>query len=79
MVIHRDITPPESNISSTGDLSKRMDSILAFNVEHGFHSRNILPATDIEKRLIIDSGASAHMTPFMRDCKHMENTYRKKF
>ena len=29
-------------------------------------ARNIFPATDLEKGWIIDSGASAHMTPFKK-------------
>ena len=56
-----------------------MNSTLAFNVEHEIHSRNNLPATDIEKGWIIDSGASAYKTTFKRDCKHIENTYTKIF
>ena len=60
--MHQDITPPQSNISSKEQNSKRVNSTLAFNVEHEIHSRNNLPATDIEKGWIIDSGASAHMT-----------------
>ena len=49
--MHQDITPPQSNIISKGQNSKRVNSTLAFNVEHGIHSRNNLPATDIEKRM----------------------------
>ena len=66
---HQDITPPHSNTSSKEKFSKKMNSTLALNVEHEIHSRNILPATDIERGWIIDSGVSAHMTPFKRDCK----------
>ena len=62
--MHQDIKPPQSNISSKREISKKVNSTLAFNVEHEIHSRNSLPATDIEKGWIIDSGASAHMTPF---------------
>ena len=54
-----------------------MNSTLAFNVKHEIHSRNNLPATNIDD--IIYSGASAHMTPFKQDCKDIENTYRKIF
>ena len=77
--MYQDITPPQSNISSKKEISKRVNSTLAFNVEHEIHSRSNLPATDIEKGWIIHSGASAHMTPFKRDCKDIVNTYRKIF
>ena len=53
--MYQDITPPQSNISSKKEISKRVNSTLAFNVEHEIHSRNNLPATDIEKGWIIDS------------------------
>ena len=39
------------------------------------HERNF-PATDLEKGWIIDSGASAHMTPFQRDCNNIQPTYK---
>ena len=62
--MYQDITSPQSNISSKREISKRVDSTLAFNVEHEIRSRNNLTATDIEKGWIIDSGASPHVTPF---------------
>ena len=36
----------------------------AFISQHDLSARNKFPAIDLEKGLIIDSGASAHMTPF---------------
>ena len=70
------------NQSSKGEYRSRMNSTLALIVEHEIHSRNTLPATDIERGWIIDTGASAHMTPFKRDCKKnrkhtQKNIFRK--
>ncbi len=36
-----------------------------------------MPATEIKRGWVIDSGASAHMTPYKRDCKDIQQTYRK--
>ena len=33
----------------------------------------------MEKGWVIDSGASAHMTPFRRDCKEIQQAHRKIF
>ena len=44
-----------------------------------FIQETIFQQLILKKRWIIDSGASAHMTTFKRDCKHIENTYRKIF
>ena len=41
--------------------------------------RNILPASDLAKGWIIDSGASAHMTPLKQDCKNVQPTKRTIF
>ena len=38
----------------------------AYVSQHEIFARNKFPATDLEKGWIIDSGASAHMTPFKR-------------
>ena len=42
-ITHDDITPPQSNVSSNEECGNRMDSTLAFNVEHELHSQNNLP------------------------------------
>ena len=41
--------------------------------------RNRLPATDLQRGWIIDSGASAHMTPYRGDCKEIEPTNKQIF
>jgi len=76
---HKTITPPRSNISRrhVGDKAKR--STFAFSVEHETLARNYLPASDLEKGWVIDSGASAHMTPFRKDCKNVQTANRKIF
>ena len=56
-----------------------LKSTLALNVEHELHNRNKFSATNLEKGWIIDSGASAHMTPYKRDCKSITNTERTIF
>ena len=42
-------------------------------------ARNHLPAHDLERGCVIDSGASAHMTPFRKDCKNIQTAHRKIF
>ena len=39
--------------------------------QHEIFARNKFPAADLEKGWIIDSDASAHMTPFKKDCINM--------
>gem|GEM_PF-2876143 len=48
----------------------------AYMSQHDLAARNKFPATDLEKGWIIDSGASAHMTPFKADCKNIQPTYK---
>ena len=48
----------------------------AFVSQHELSARNNFPATDLEKGWIIDSGASAHMTPFRKDCLNVQQTYK---
>ena len=48
----------------------------AFISQHDLFSRNKFPAIDLEKGWIIDSGASAHMTPFTYDCTNIQPTYK---
>ena len=54
-------------------------STFAYNVEHKLLAKNPFPASDLEKGWVIDSGASAHMTPFRRDCKDIQQSHRKIF
>ena len=53
-----------------------MKSTLALSVEHELQSKNKFAASNLEKGWIIDSGASAHMTPFKKDCKSISTTWR---
>ena len=71
----KDTTPPHSNITT----KKHHKHFSALNVDHEIQARNYLPATDIKRGWVIDSGASAHMTPYKRDCKDIQQTYRKIF
>ena len=48
----------------------------AFISQHDLSARNKFPAIDLEKGWIIDSGASAHMTPFKNDCTNIQPTYK---
>ena len=48
----------------------------AYISQHDIAARNNFPATDLEKGWIIDSGASAHMTPFKKDCSNIQPTYK---
>ena len=72
-------TPPHSNRSRRHGKNEDKKSTFAFNVEHEILARNHLPASDLEKGWVIDSGASAHMTPFRRDCKNILPASRKIF
>ena len=53
----------------------------AYMSQHEINARTKFPATDLEKGWIIDSGASAHMTPFNsmvpgpRNCCRNGNKY----
>ena len=44
--------------------------------QHDLAYKNSFPATNLEKGWIIDSGASAHMTPFRKDCQDIQKTHR---
>ena len=44
--------------------------------QHEINARSKFPATDLEKGWSIDSGASAHMTPFKKDCSNIQPTYK---
>ena len=48
----------------------------AYTSQHELSSRNNFPASNLEKGWIIDSGASAHMTPFRKDCTNIQPTYK---
>ena len=64
---HGMTTPPRSNKRHQRDEAK--ESTFAFNVKHEIFAKNHQPSHDLERRWLIDSGASAHMTPFRKDCK----------
>ena len=48
----------------------------AYMSQHEINARTKFPATNLEKGWIIDSGASAHMAPFQRDCNNIQPTYK---
>ena len=48
----------------------------AYMSQHELSARNSFPASNLEKGWIIDSGASAHMTPFRKDCINIRPTYK---
>ena len=68
------IIPPCSNRRHSRDEAK--ESTFALNVEHELLAKNHLPAHDLERGWVIDSGASAHMTPFRKDCKNIQTVQR---
>ena len=72
-------TPPHSNKTKRYGKSEAKKSTNAFNVEHELLAKNHFPASDLERGWVIDSGASAHMTPFRRDCKEIQQAHRKIF
>ena len=41
--------------------------------------KNYLAVHDLERGRVIDSGTSAHMTPFKKDCRNIQSTHRKNF
>ena len=52
----------------------KMNKQTAYMSQHELSARNNFPASNLEKGWIIDSGASAHMTPFSeRLYKHTTN------
>ena len=55
------------------------NSTNAFNVEHEILAKNHFSVSDLEKGWVIDSGASAHMTPFTKDCRDIEPAHRRIF
>ncbi len=67
-VSSKDPTPTHSNITPKR-LYKHSSAL----------TRNYLPATDIERGWVIDSGTSARMTAYERDCKGIQQTYRNIF
>ena len=75
--IHEMITPHRPNRSLPRD--EAIGSIFAINVEHELLTKNLLPAHDLERGWVINSGASAHMTPFRKDCKNIQTAHRKIF
>ena len=53
-----------------------MNKQTAYMSQHELSARNNFPASNLEKGWIIDSGASAHMTPFRKDCINIQPTYK---
>ena len=72
-------TPIRSNTHGRYNKDEAKDTTFAFNVEHELLAKNHLPAHDLESGWVIDSGASAHMTPFKKDCRDIQTTHRKIF
>ena len=53
-----------------------MNKQTAYMSQHELSAQNNFPASNLEKGWIIDSGASAHMTPFWKDCINIQPTYK---
>ena len=64
-------TPIRSNTHGRYNKDEAKDTTFALNVEHELLAKNHLPAHDLERGWVIDSGASAHMTPFKKDCREI--------
>ena len=78
-ISENDSTPPHSNVSKHRGRLLRLKTTLVYSVEHELQTRNHLPATNLEQEWIIHSGASAHMTPFKKECYEIHNTSRRIF
>ena len=61
-------TPPHSNRKRYGRSNHNLRIAHAYSVENELQAKNCLPASNLEQGWVIDSGASAHMTPFKKDC-----------
>ena len=72
----QNIDPSYQNKKAKRLYSTHLKSTLALSVEHELQSRNKFAASNLEKGWIIDSSASAHMTPFKNDCKSISTTRR---
>ena len=70
--IHSRITPPRNNLTS-----RRKKHNTAYLTNHSLSHKSYHPASDLKNGWIIDSGASAHMTPFKSDCDNIQPTYRQ--
>ena len=74
-----------NNYSSRTTPHRSSSSRLNHHRHSAFHTsddclhRNVLPASNLAQGWIIDSGASAHMTPFYKDCKNIQPTQRTIF
>ena len=62
--------------SSCNTYRHAIHSQRAYMSQHEINARTKFPATNLEKGWIIDSGASAHMTPFKKDCNNIQSTYK---
>ena len=74
-----------NNYSSRTTPHRSSSSRLNHHRHSAFHTsddclhRNVLPASNLAQGWIIDSGASAHMTPFSKDCENIQPTQRTIF
>ena len=50
----------------------KMNEQTAYMSQHELSARNNFPVSNLKKEWIIDSGASAHMTPFWKDCINIQ-------
>ena len=72
-------TPIRSKKSSRFNKGEAKDTTFAFNVEHELLAKHHPPAHDLERGWVIGSGASAHMTPFKKDCRNIQRAHRNFF
>ena len=70
-------TPPHSNRRRYGRSNHNLKTAHAYSVKNELQAKNYLPASNLEQGWVIDSGASAHMTPFKNDCYDIQNTNRR--
>ena len=59
-------TPPHSKRRKNRRSHHSLKTAHAYSVENELQAKNHLPASNLEQGWVIDSGASAHMTPFKK-------------
>ena len=57
-------TPPHSNRRRNGRSHHILKTAHDYSVENELQAKNHLPASNLEQGWVINSGASAHITPF---------------
>ena len=62
--------------SSCNTYRRAVHSQRAYMSQHEINARTKFPATDLEKRWIIDGGALVNMTTFKKDCNNIQPTYK---